>query len=257
MRTGLLVEMAGPQNPATTKASKAAVALMLSFSAGYVDIVGYIGIYKLFTANMTGNTVHLARHIAAASWGEAGLVGAVLVAFVGGSLVGRTIIEVGARRRFQRIASVTLVVEAALIVTVFASARASGHAPAGRLLVLLAIAMGVQTATLTRIGPLSIHTTFVTGMINKFAQMVSETLFFTYDRLAGRTGCRQKQRTAFRGAMFFLSIWLLYCAGALVGGKIDSGIGLNALLIPVGFILAAVVVDQVRPLSLEEEHDQV
>jgi hypothetical protein len=29
--------------------------------------------------------------------------------------------------------------------------------------------MGTQTATLTRIGPLTIHTTFVTGMLNKFA----------------------------------------------------------------------------------------
>jgi hypothetical protein len=36
--------------------TKSAIALLLTFAAGCVDIVGYLAIYQIFTANMTGAT---------------------------------------------------------------------------------------------------------------------------------------------------------------------------------------------------------
>ena len=47
--------------------------------------------------------------------------------------------------------------------------------------------MGLQTATLTRIGPLTIHTTFVTGMLNKFAQLLAHGMYHAYDLLRARS----------------------------------------------------------------------
>ena len=38
---------------------ESAVALVLSFAAASVDIVGYLSAYQMFTAHMTGNTIHL------------------------------------------------------------------------------------------------------------------------------------------------------------------------------------------------------
>lgn len=39
------------------------MAVLLTFVAGWVDIVGYLAVYHLFTANMTGTTVHLGHDL--------------------------------------------------------------------------------------------------------------------------------------------------------------------------------------------------
>jgi len=147
---------------------KAAVALLLTFVAGYVDIVGYLALYQVFNANMAGNTVHFASNIVHSKWADAILAGSMIVTFVVGSILGRAIIEAGARRGIRRIASAALLIEAILI-AVAGLAPSQMHVFHVKIgcLAALAFAMGLQTAALTRIGPLTVHTTFVTGMLNK------------------------------------------------------------------------------------------
>ncbi|MBV9610588.1 MAG: DUF1275 domain-containing protein [Acidobacteria bacterium] len=243
--------------PAASGTTKSVVALMLTFTAGYVDIVGYVAIYKLFVANMTGNTVHLASNFLHANWAEASLAGFVLLAFVAGSVSGRVIIELGARAGVRSVASITLLLEGVLIAAVLTLSLLGRTLPARDLLLMLAAAMGLQTASLTRVGPLSVHTTFVTGMINKFAQLFSHTILLGYDRLRGSREAPEQQRTAARESLFFASIWILYFLGALIGAGVHGKLGLQALRVPVVLIAAAIVVDQLRPLSLQEEQDQV
>jgi uncharacterized membrane protein YoaK (UPF0700 family) len=237
--------------------SKAAVALLLTFLAGYVDVVGYVALFHVFTANMTGNTVHLARHLVDKDRGYVMHAAAVLVAFVGGSIAGRTIIEIGARNGVRRVATATLLMEAVLISSVAALApgRIAGVHGIG-LLIMLASGMGLQTATLTRVGPLTVHTTFVTGMLNKLAQLVSHALFLGFDHLRGRP-VRTDLRQALRRATFFLCIWALYFLGAVIGICVALRLGLRSLAIPAAMLAAAIAVDQLFPLALEEERDQV
>ena len=40
------------------------VALALTWIAGFVDMVGYLVLYRVFVANMTGNTIALGQIIA-------------------------------------------------------------------------------------------------------------------------------------------------------------------------------------------------
>jgi len=225
--------------------------LLLTFAAGFVDIVGYLAIYQTFTAHMTGATVHVAQNLVAAHWMDAVKAGCVVSAFLLGSVIGRTIIEIGTRVRMRSIASATLLIEAALIVAV---ARWP-ILPVMALLAMLAAAMGLQTATLTRVGSLTVHTTFVTGMLNKLAQLLSHAAFTTYDILCGRPAAAMRQQHL-RQAKFILSIWFLYLAGAAAGTWAKSVWGVRGLLFPAGTIAIAIVVDQVTPLSIEEEHDQ-
>src|SRR6202044_3318427 len=49
------------------------------------------------------------------------------------------------------------------------------------LVALLAFAMGIQTATLTHIGALTIYTTFVTGTLTKLTESFTRVLFWAYD----------------------------------------------------------------------------
>jgi uncharacterized membrane protein YoaK (UPF0700 family) len=177
--------MPDPQN-ASHRYTKDLVALVLAFVAGSVDIIGYISFGGMFTAHLTGDTVHMGQALTGRHRGEALTAGAIILTFFGGSMAGRTIIEVGSRRNMRSVAAATLLLEAGLL----SSVLVLGNRNQLLLLVLLAAAMGVQTATLTRIGSLTIHTTFVTGMLNKLAQLLSHAAFLTYDVLCGSQTAR-------------------------------------------------------------------
>ena len=251
--------------PAQSHSEKSVVAILLTFAAGCVDIVGYLSAYHTFTAHMTGNTVHIGNSLFGKDTREAGLAGLVLIAFVGGSLAGRGLIEVGARSRIRSIASWTLGIEAALLAIV--GSRALGglgsgtglHYPKTEL-ALLAIAMGLQTATITRVGALTVHTTFVTGMINKFSQLVAKAIFDSYDLAAvnAESGAelRHQRRDTVRKASFIFSIWCTYAAGAIVGTGLASKWAIRTLFLPVALLCVGIIADQMLPLSVEEEKDQ-
>lgn len=236
---------------------------MLTFSAGMVDIVGYIAVYHLFVAHMTGNTVHLGEQLFRAKWGDAAKTGAIIGSFVLASVAGRAIIEAGARKRLRTVASVTLLLEALLIVAFIwlqpavSSSQQPSLAPLLGLLAVLAAAMGLQTATLTKLGPLTIHTTFVTGMLNKFAQAASEWLFWLHDQIrAGRGWRGSTQHFALRNAGYMALIWFSYMVGALTGTWLYGRRNVSALYVPVILLVISTAVDQRRPLSIEEEREQ-
>jgi uncharacterized membrane protein YoaK (UPF0700 family) len=120
---------------------------------------------------------------------------------------------------------------------------------------LLAAAMGIQTATLTRIGSLTVHTTFVTGMLNKLAQLLAQGLFLSYDLRRGRP-VAAALRLVLAQAAFIFSVWLLYLLGAAMAVELNSIWSLAALFVPAGLVAGIIVVDQIAPLSIEEERDQ-
>jgi uncharacterized membrane protein YoaK (UPF0700 family) len=232
------------------------VALLLTFAAGCVDIIGYLTIYKVFTAHMTGVTVHLAQNAADRQWAKAAPMACVLGAFLIGSVFARTLIEVGARRRVRSIASATLLCEAVLIAAAaIVAGRLGSLVPVFVLVAMLAFAMGVQTATLTRIGSLTVHTTFVTGMLNKLAQLLSHAMFLTYDIRHGQNAVAARDKSL-RQAGFIFSIWALYLVGAATGTWMQSVWGVRSMLLPAGMVAIAIGIDQASPLAVEEEHDQ-
>jgi uncharacterized membrane protein YoaK (UPF0700 family) len=242
--------MPDPQN-ASHRYTKDLVALVLAFVAGSVDIIGYISFGGMFTAHLTGDTVHMGQALTGRHWGEALTAGAIILTFFGGSMAGRTIIEVGSRRNMRSVAAATLLLEAGLL----SSVLVLGNRNQLLLLVLLAAAMGVQTATLTRIGSLTIHTTFVTGMLNKLAQLLSHAAFLTYDVLCGSQTARYSRFLVLRQSRFIFSVWFFYLLGALVGTQARLRWQMEALLLPVGLVALLVLVDLIVPLSIEEERE--
>jgi uncharacterized membrane protein YoaK (UPF0700 family) len=254
--------------PNTPRArTKAAVALGLTFVAGLVDIASYIAVYHLFVAHMTGDTVHLGHNLVIGDWSKAAEAATVIGAFIFGSIVGRSVIEAGARRRIKRAATITLLMEATLIlILVWSTPPDVAHRPESLstiywTLALLAAAMGMQTATVTRIGALTIHTTFVTGMLNKLAQSISQWLFSIHDEWGQQVSWRERLRHCVQHpslgiAGFMLGIWICYLVGSLAGAWMSLHWNTRSLYVPVAMLAIAAGIDQVRPLSLEEEKDQ-
>ncbi|MGB8889601.1 MAG: YoaK family protein [Candidatus Korobacteraceae bacterium] len=248
---------------------KLAIALCLTCVGGYVDAVGYVALFQVFTANMSGNSVHLGIYLARQDWPDLLRPLSAVVSYVVGMTLTRITVQIAGRRGMKRIASFTLAVEA-LLLLLFARATPAMHlgqlvdlhSPTYFTLVaLLAFAMGVQTATLTHIGALTIYTTFVTGTLTKLTESFTRVLFWGYDqlralkRLSHVVRLAPKQRDVREGAML-ASTWSCYVLGAGLGIVVKQRWELRALYIPVAVLVAFIVVDQLRPIDVEEERHQ-
>ena len=169
----------------------------------------------------------------------------------------------------RRIASFTLAVEALLLAAV--RPRYPGHALGQivdlhsrtyfTLVALLAFAMGVQTATLTHIGALTIYTTFVTGTLTKLTESFTRVLFWAYDQfrrlgaLSDIVRLLPRQPDVREGAML-ASTWSCYVVGATLGIVVKQQWELRALYIPVALLIVFIVIDRLRPIGVDEERHQ-
>lgn len=236
---------------------KESVAVVLSLVAGQIDVVGFLACWHVFTAHMTGNSVHLAMSLVAGHWGDAVRAGAVIPIFLLGSVVGRSIIEFCVRRRFRRSASIVLLLEAAILCEVIAlRSGVSGNSVLWFTLLLLALCMGLQTAALTRVGPLTVHTTFVTGMLNSLAQRLSLLFFWMVDRLRGKASNSWTHSKALGQAALLAAVFVSYVCGALLATRLAQYSPLRSLFLTIGLIFCCVCIDQITPLSIEEEEDE-
>jgi uncharacterized membrane protein YoaK (UPF0700 family) len=139
--------------------------LALTFASGMVDAVSYLGLGRVFTANMTGNVVLLGFGIAH-SGGLPVLAPAIsLGSFAVGAGVGGLLgSKLGHRHAFHVGAAWTLQAALLTCATILAAAVHLHPGSASRDVVIgmLALAMGVQTATARRLAVPDLPTTVVT-----------------------------------------------------------------------------------------------
>ncbi|MFS4096643.1 YoaK family protein [Streptomyces sp. AF1A] len=182
-----------------------AVLLTLTVVSGLIDAVSYLGLGRVFTANMTGNVVVLGFAAAGApgfsvSHTATSLVCFLLGAVAGGRLAARA--GAGSRRRWARL---TLAAEALLVAvaSAVAFARPGATGTVYALTALTAFAMGLRNATVRKLGVPDLTTTVLTMTLTGLA---SES------RLGDATGHRSPRRTASVLAMLggaCLGAWLV------------------------------------------------
>jgi uncharacterized membrane protein YoaK (UPF0700 family) len=144
----------------------------LTVLTGVVDAVSYLKLGHVFVANMTGNVVFLGFALA----GAGGLsVAASLVAlgsFLLGALAGGWLVVRHSEHR-GRLLRAANVVQAALILAALVLAAAVGEplaaGPRYGLIVLLALAMGVQNAAALRLAVPELTTTVLTRTLTGLA----------------------------------------------------------------------------------------
>jgi uncharacterized membrane protein YoaK (UPF0700 family) len=139
--------------------------LVLTFTTGLVDAASYLGLGRVFTANMTGNIVLLAFGIA----GTGGLPVLAPLISLGAFVVGAGAGGVLAKRlgdHHRRHIACALASEATLIgigaVLAVAVAVKPNSLSGDIVIALLALAMGIRNATVRRIGVPDLTTTVLT-----------------------------------------------------------------------------------------------
>ncbi|MBS1863137.1 MAG: DUF1275 domain-containing protein [Actinobacteria bacterium] len=197
--------------------------LVLTLTTGVIDAACYLGLGRVFAANMTGNLVLLGFAIAGASGLSVAPPLVSLGAFLGGATVGG---RMGARlgpkeARLSRamLVEVGLIALATLIAVVFEIVP--DHFSGDLIIALLAFAMGLRTATVRRLAVPDLSTTVVTMTLAGFA---------AESRLAGGSGEGHWRRGGVVASML---------VGAVVGAllvKVDLAV---VLVAAAAFALAA------------------
>lgn len=193
--------------------------LLLSLTAGSADAAGYLGLGGVFTSNMTGNVVLMGIHA-----GEGHLVmairtlGVIGIFFCGVSL-GAWLGKKLSAEEWPELAFRLIGLEKILLL-VFALGwlwmGSEGRVGSGGslLLVVLALAMGVQLAALFRLSAPGVGTTAVTGTLTAFASSLVNFLFIP--GLGSAEKASNLQRVGFQAGVVFLYASGAACEGWLI-----------------------------------------
>ena len=189
--------------------------LLLSLTAGSADAIGYLGLGKVFTSNMTGNIVLLGIDLGQGHFDSAGRVLYVLVIFMLGLCLGAWLGKDLPEKQWPALAFRLIGLEkiALLIFGIawFFMANKEGGLFFYGFLALLALAMGLQSAAMYRLSAPGVATTAITGTIAAFALGITNLLFQKAMEASQREASLQRIR-------FQLAVIFLYTFGATLGG---------------------------------------
>jgi uncharacterized membrane protein YoaK (UPF0700 family) len=189
--------------------------LVLTMVTGLVDAVSYLKLGHVFVANMTGNVVFLGFAVADTQEVSFPASLVAIAAFSAGALAGgRLGLSVGHHR--GRLLAIAIFIEAALVGMILVVSAATldpkGEIVRYALIVLLALTMGIQSATARRLGVPDLSTTVLTSTLTGLA---------ADSTLAGGKNTRLDRRLVAIAAMF---------VGAAVGAFLVFNVGVRAVL---------------------------
>ncbi|MBC7518573.1 MAG: DUF1275 domain-containing protein [Microbacteriaceae bacterium] len=213
--------------------------LALTFSTGVVDAVGFLGLDRVFTGNMTGNVVILAMALTRANGLPiVGPVVALLLFLLGATIAGRVLRKqpAGWSPRTTVLLAVVAVILIATTITALATSAPRNEIVALAITGALGVAMGMQGGTARQIGVKDVTTVVVTSTLVGLA----------FDsRFAGRNPAQQWKRR--------LGAVVLIAAGAATGALLlRSNLALGVLLAAVVTLVVAVIGHIARPHSTKQ-----
>jgi uncharacterized membrane protein YoaK (UPF0700 family) len=174
--------------------------LLLSLAAGCVDALAFLHT-GTFPANMTGNSVVLGLALARANFAGAELPALALLGFCLGAAASARLTLVTGRAWSGRV-TLSLALAAVLLLGAAAAIGLGGHFTV--VLTLAAVAMGLQSAAVQRLGVAGVSTVFVTGTLTTaIVQLVD-----------GRASGAPSKTTPWLP----IASWVAYFLGAIVGG---------------------------------------
>jgi uncharacterized membrane protein YoaK (UPF0700 family) len=221
-------------------------ALLLAWVAGTVDGLGYLVLFHLFTANMTGNSVTMGTQLGEGYWVPALRSAFTIPIFLAGVAVGalvRNAVSRGSRRARPALLALELLLLAGFLVTAVHQVRAGGLLPGSRafygMAALATLAMGVQNAVPVRVRGVFVRTTYVTGTLTSLAE---DAVAWIGARGASREAARSR-------ALLWAGVWAAYVTGAVAGGFAEHRWGPVGVVLPLAGLSLLIARDLTRRRS--------
>ncbi len=196
-----------------------ALLVCLTLSSGAVDAISYLGLGKVFTANMTGNIVLLGLAVGSSERSAVVRAAVSLVAYAAGAFLGARIARRGERESIWRgevtfVLGLEALLQAGLFAAWVAAAGRPGQSAEAVMVAMSALAMGLQSAAVAALGVAGVSTTYVTGTLTGLMGELA----------AGSGGRAQRARRAL--------VLVALLAGAVIAAVLLTNVRRIAPLLP-------------------------
>ncbi|AME05182.1 DUF1275 domain-containing protein [Bacillus siamensis] len=201
--------------------------LLLCLTAGIVDVIGYLSLGHVFTANMTGNIVLFGMAIGN-SWHLAVLKSLTsLIGFIAGVMAAAWLVGNKKKSFWPPAVTAALIIEGAvLLLFALFSCFFAESISVYVLIMLLSFAMGMQTTAARKLGVAGISTTVLTGTLANF-----------FEDLTARFYKADKRKQFTRDAVLRALALVLYCFGAVIGAFAEPDYKFAVIWLPIIIIL--------------------
>lgn len=235
------------------------IALGLSWVAAFSDAIGYWLLRQLGASFMTGNSMALGVALGHLEWPMVLQRGLPILIFFLGNMLGFLLLTQVQRSRIRSPFAVVFGLEAACLLAfllIGPRAMQGGVIPPSSgtfalCVVLLTLAMGLQTATVRRAGSQHVRTTFITGVLSNWAHLLTQYLSWLRKLPKGRpvrqTARESIQQTSFQHLSLLAGIWGCYVVGAICGSALELHMGLSSLAFPLLVLAVLIVHDVIHP----------
>jgi uncharacterized membrane protein YoaK (UPF0700 family) len=215
--------------------SAQASVLLLAWTAGCFDAINYM-LFAVFPANMTGNTVLLGIGIGTGQGQHIERSGITLIAyclgvFIATFIVGRSDQQRPWRPRFSLILGLeTLLIIGFVVVRLLWGATISAIIP---LLILAALAMGIQSVSAFCLGVAGIASTYITGTITTLLMEFATRIRAPFAARISKNSQEVPQRRQDGYKMVWqAATWVVYVFGAAIGAVTLTHLPMVAICLP-------------------------
>jgi uncharacterized membrane protein YoaK (UPF0700 family) len=217
-------------------------AWLLAGVGGWVDAVGFVMLGHLFTANMSGNSVQFAAYFGLGELGRGWPCLLAIPVFMAGIFLGTVMIAWSrAKRPERRVYEVEALLLAGLAAALWVKTgrgEMTNPGVAGTAEVLALLAMGLQNATVRRVGNINLNTTYITNLLQACAQQAARAW------LAGCAGNAAAGAVSRKESWLAGRLWVTYAAGALIGAAGVIAGGPWTVLVPAAGLVAVAAGDR-------------
>jgi uncharacterized membrane protein YoaK (UPF0700 family) len=211
-----------------------AIAAVLTAVAGFVDAHIFVHVTEVFVANQSGNVVLFGIFLGERRWPEVAAHILSITMFAVGVAVGTTVHDRRLRAGKALRPDLILFAEAAMLAAVIVLRVVDGPTPVLTVdamdypvILLGALAMGLQTVVIGKVGSVAVATTYESGAVARVGEEMA---------LASRSGRTPEQRRRHSSvAKVLLIVVASYAGGATLAAAADRSPAW--LLLPLGVVV--------------------
>ena len=192
-----------------SKSPGAGLTYSLAFVGGFGDAAGFV-LARTFTGHVTGNLVLAAVSLATRDWATTAMRLLAVLSFLAGILLSVLCARLATAQQWPPLAA-AFAVELALIGAGALMLLSHAGAATKIFVLCLSLALGIQNGAFRRAGGVSVHTTYLTGMLTGLVVSQTEKLLSQPD---GAPAARDESIRLIRG------IWLTFFVGAAIGAAL-------------------------------------
>jgi len=217
------------------------ISIGLAFIGGYADASSYL-LARTFTGHLTGNCVLAAVSAASKDWHLTLDRLLAVIVFLGGILFSLILNRFAPVRLRQFSLAIAMFIEVLLFLS--ASLFLSNRANQELFIACMCLALGIQNGALHKTNGISVHSTYMTGM-------VTALMHKSFDHLSSKHSPKEDfSRDSARLTIQVLApMWISFIFGAVTGAVIVSSfhsIGLLGIVLP---LILLILVEMKKKLT--------